>query len=214
MRVRVVLAVGLLGVLLALLIDMSGSAPRIAGTDHVQPSAFVATLKGDQELCQPGMVLPSDAGSMQLLAGTYGAPVPEVTVRFLSSSGAVVSRGTLPAGQHEGLLTVPLSHPHGPAVAGTLCVRVVHSPLMVLGGSPSTAGATSERVQGVPQAGLIQVIFLRPGSESWWELLPTLTRRFGLGKSTVFGVWTLPVAVLALIGVWFAAFRLLVRELV
>jgi hypothetical protein len=40
-----------------------------------------------------------------------------------------------------------------------------------------------------------------------------LTRRFGLGKASFFGDWTLPVAALLLLGVWVATVRLLAREL-
>ena len=44
-------------------------------------------------------------------------------------------------------------------------------------------------------------------------VLPTLSRRFGLGKASFFGDWTLPVVALILVGLWVAVARLLVREL-
>ena len=56
-------------------------------------------------------------------------------------------------------------------------------------------------------------MYLRPGSESWWQLLGVLDERFGFGKATFFGDWTLPVAALLLLGVWVATVRLLIREL-
>jgi hypothetical protein len=57
------------------------------------------------------------------------------------------------------------------------------------------------------------VVYLRPGRESWWQLLPTLSRRMGFGKALFFGTWTLPVAALLLLGLWIAVGRLLLREL-
>jgi hypothetical protein len=75
-------------------------------------------------------------------------------------------------------------------------------------GAPGTESVNGRRV-----AGAISLVYLRHGSESWWELLPTLTTRFGLGKASVFGDWTLPVLALLLLGVWVVTLRLLVREL-
>jgi len=82
-----------------------------------------------------------------------------------------------------------------------------------LGGNVYTAGPGSEQVAGVPQPGRISVVYLRPGSESWWQLLPTLSQRFGLGKASFFGDWTLATVALLLLGVWVGTVRLLRREL-
>ncbi len=213
MRVRVVLAVALALVAGVLILDMSRSAPRLAGTDHTYPVGFVATLHADQELCQPGMVLPGDAQRVQVLVGTYGPPVPELTARFLGSGPHPLATGRLPAGATQGDVAIPISYPHGGAAAGTLCIAVKGGKKTVLGGDIFTAGPASEEVAGVPQPGRITVSYLRPGRESWWELLPTLSERFGLGKATFFGDWTLPVAALLLLGVWIATVRLLKREL-
>jgi hypothetical protein len=68
-------------------------------------------------------------------------------------------------------------------------------------------------VDGSQQPGRISLLYLRAGSETWWQLLPTLARRFGLGKASFFGAWTLPLAALLLLGVWVSAVRLLLREL-
>ncbi len=56
-------------------------------------------------------------------------------------------------------------------------------------------------------------MYLRPGRESWWQLLGTLDQRFGLGKASFFGDWTLPVMALLLLGIWIAAARLLAKEI-
>ena len=213
MRVRVVLAIALLLAAGALALDMSGSAPRIAATDHADAAAFVATLKAGQELCQPQMVLPGEAKRLRVLVGTYGQPVPELTAHFLTDDNRTIASGALAAGQRQGFVLIPLGYPHGPTAAGTLCIRALGGHRTVLGGVPFGAGGISERVDGVPQPGRIDVVYLRPGSESWWQLLPTLARRFNLGKAPLFGDWTLAVMALLLLGVWVATVRLLVREL-
>jgi hypothetical protein len=211
-RVRAALAVALALVVGALVLIMSGRAARLSGTDHTNPNEFVATLHSGQELCQPGMLLPNDAQRVEILVGTYGHPVPALAMRFLAASGQLTS-GRLAPGAKEGDVSVPLRYPHGPTVGGTLCVHVGASPAnTVLGGDVFAPGPSSEQVDGKPQGGRISVSYLRPGRESWWQLLPTLDRRFGLGKASFFGDWTLPVAALVLLGVWVAAARLLVRE--
>ena len=57
------------------------------------------------------------------------------------------------------------------------------------------------------------MLYLRAGEESWWQLIPTLSERFGLGKAPLYGAWSLLLAALLLLGVWIAVFRLLAREL-
>jgi hypothetical protein len=212
-RVRVVLAVALALVIGALALDMSGRAPRTAGSDHTAPVGFIATLLGARELCQPQMTLPSDAASVQVLIGTYGLPVPELSVRFLGAGGRVLTGGRLAAGAVQGDVSIPVSYPHGPDTESTMCVRVGGHKRMVLGGNVATAGPSSEEVGGRPEAGRISVEYLRPDRESWWQLLPTLSRRFGLGKSPLFGDWTLAAVALLLLGVWVFTVRLLAREL-
>lgn len=213
MRVRVVLALGLALIAAALLLDMSGSAPRTAGTDHINPVAFVATLQGRQELCQPQMVLPANAGSIHVLAGTYGRPLPAFSARFLDGSGTQVATGALPAGGHEGTVSIPLAHSPQRAVGGTLCIASAGPARVVLAGEPFPEGSTSETVAGHPQTGRVDVVYERAGSESWWSLLPALSERVGLGKATLFGDWTLAAAALLLAAVWAASIRLLLREL-
>jgi hypothetical protein len=212
MLARVVLCATLLLAAGALALDMSGRAPRIAGTDHISPAIFSASLPRGGTLCQSYMTLPSDAQRIETLIGTYGAPVPAITADFIGSDGRMVAAGHIALGAHEGYIQIPLAYPHGPTAGGSLCLHVQGNRKVVFGGERS-AGAAAVRVEGQPQPGRIDVVYLRPGRESWWQLLPTLDRRLGLGKAPLFGDWTLPVAFLALLGVWIAAARLLAKEL-
>ena len=84
---------------------------------------------------------------------------------------------------------------------------------VVIGGEAGPVDPSAELIDGRQQPGRISLSYLRRGSESWWQLLPTLSHRFGLGKASLVGDWTLPVAALLLLGVWAAAVRLLIREL-
>ena len=213
MRARLVLGVALLLVAGALALDMSGRAPRDRRYRPHQPRGFSAALPHGGTLCQPAMVLPSDAQHLEVLIGTYGVPVPALSASFTATRGSTRASGRLAAGAHEGYVQIPLRYPHGPTAEGTLCLRVGGAHKVVFGGEPATPGALSEQVDGAPQPGRIDVVYLRPGRESWWQLLGTLDERLGLGKASLFGDWTLPAMALALLGVWIAAVRLLAREL-
>lgn len=208
---RLALGLAALLVLAVLTLDMSGSAPRSAGSDHNNPAVFAATVPGGGTLCQPIVPLPEDVARAQLLIGTYHRPVPPLEITFSGPHGAVVS-GSLPGGGREGTIVIPLHRVAG-GVASSFCLHVGGRSTVVLGGEGGPVGASSELVNGVAQGGRVSLLYLRAGSESWWSLLPSLDHRFGLGKASFFGDWTLPVLALMLIGVWVGAFRLLLRTL-
>lgn len=210
---RVVLAVALAVGLGALALDMSRAAPRTAGSNHVSPAVFAAVVPARGELCEPLPPLPSDAARAQLLIGTYGPPVPALSLRYLDASGAIVASGQLTAGVPQGVVSVPL-HRVAAGSATRACLRVGGSVSKIaLGGEAGAINAGSEYVNGKQQPGLVSIVYQRAGSESWWELLPTLAGRFGLGKASVLGDWALLAAALALAAVWVGAVRLLLREL-
>jgi hypothetical protein len=211
MRVRAVLVVAVLAVVGALVLDLSGRAPRTSGSDHVSPVVFAAIVPGGGTLCQPFTGLPSDTADAQLLIGTYGYAAPELRLRFLNSAGALVASGRWPAGGPQGAIEIPLSHAHGEAVRA--CLRVGGTHKLAIEGEGGPLDPADEVVDGALQGGRISLVYFRPGRESWWQLLPTLSRRFGFGKALFFGSWTLPVLALVLVGVWLATARLLLREL-
>ncbi|HEY7952199.1 MAG TPA: hypothetical protein VID70_04375 [Solirubrobacteraceae bacterium] len=207
---RLALGLAALLVLGVLALEMSGSAPRSAGSDHNNPAVFAATVPGGGTVCQPIVPLPGDVARAQLLIGTYGHPVPALQLTFSGASGVVAS-GTRPAGGAEGTVVIPV-HRASSAVASSFCLHVSGHSTVALGGEGGPIGASSELVNGVAQGGRVSLLYLRAGSESWWALLPSLDHRFGLGKASFFGDWTLPVLALLLISVWVGTFRLLLRE--
>ena len=208
---RLALGLAALLVLAVLLLEMSGSAPRSAGSDHNNPAVFAATVPGGGTPCQPIVPLPQDGARAQLLIGTYGQPVPPLQLSF-AGDGATVAAGSRAAGGREGTVTIPIQRVSS-GVASSFCLHVGGHSSVVLGGEGGPIGASSEVVDGKAQGGRMSLLYLRAGSESWWQLLPSLDHRFGLGKASVFGDWTLPVFALMLLGVWIAALRLLLRTL-
>jgi hypothetical protein len=212
MRVRIALGLALLATLIGFLIDMSGSAPRLAGSDHIDwpaPNPAVAVAPPGSPMCVT-TVLPSDTGS--LLIAIHGAPrLPRIAATFTALGGRRLAAGVLRAGVPESAaVSIPLHHGPIPSVAGRLCLRGAGRATLVYDGLAGTGVAT---VGGAPASGAPAILFYRPGSESWWSLLGALDLRFGLGKWSIFGDWTLPVLALVALSLFGAVARLLAREL-
>lgn len=212
-RVRVVLVVGVVLVLGLLVLEMSGSAQRTVGSNRVAVPVFSATVPGGGAICQTASSLPDEAAAVRLLVGTYGRPLPPLGLRITNAAGRTVAVGNLASGGKQGFVTIPLSRPARTDGSVIACLRVGGSSKVAIGGQSAPISAGSELVNGKPEPGVISLLYLHGASQTWWQLLPELSKRFGLGKASFFGTWTLPVLVLILVAVWTAALRLLAREL-
>jgi hypothetical protein len=214
-RIRLVLGAAVALALAALILDMSRAAPRTAGSDHFAPLLFSPTVPAGGTACQPIEGLPSDAARVEMTVASFGRPMPALELRFLDAAKHVVASGGLRAGVRQGVQSIPVQ-----ARAGASSETATQACLTGRGASPFTVGgegvpinAYSVRIQGSLQGVRLSLTYLRAGSETWWQLLPTLAERFGFGKATFLGSWLLLVSALALILVWAASVRLLLREL-
>jgi hypothetical protein len=212
-RVRIVLVIGVLLVVGALAVDMSRAAPRTAGSDHTSMTTFSASVPGGGRLCQIAPRLSPEASSAQVVIGTFSRQVPALTLHFVGAADSEVGAGYRQAGGREGLVTIPFTRRAPARDAKSVCLVVGGNTGVVLSGERGKIGRPSEVVNGRRQGGRISILYLRPGEQSWWELLGVLDHRFGLGKASLFGDWTLPAAALAMLALWLAAIRLLAREL-
>lgn len=212
MRLRVALSVAVIVVAGTLVLELSGSARRGAGSDHVSTAVFSAAVPGGGTLCQPVPALPAGAAAVQLLIGTYGRPVPALATRFRTRSGVTIAEGTFRGGTHEGVVTIPLKRVHA-GESAEACLHVGGAGNYVLGGEGDVPNASSEVVNGKHEPGRIGLSYLRGGRESWWQLLSVVSTRFGLGKASFMGSWTLLVLAILFVAMWVGAIRLLVREL-
>jgi hypothetical protein len=204
-----VVVIGLVAIAALFVLEMSGSARREADSDHVGVPAFAATVPGGGTACQPVSGVPNDVGAVRLLIGTYGRLLPPSRIVFASAQGQVLAAGSL-GGVPQGSVVIPVRRRADLSRATQVCLHVGGSHPVALGGVQGPGG--SELVNGKRQPGSISLIYLRPGSESWWQLLPTLGSRFGLGKASFFGGWTLPVMAVLLLAAWVASLRLLWRD--
>jgi hypothetical protein len=191
-----VLAAGFALLLVALAVTLLQSAPRSAGSNFVPEAEEVVKLRGSDRRCQGGETVPADAGALRLLIGTYGRPAPELRVVVREPGGRTVTSGRLPAGGPEGHVDIPVRQVDRMRQGLRVCVLV--------GGPGQTVlyGAANQ----------LRFEWMRPGSESWLELVPTIAHRFALGRWNPLGSLLLPALALLLVAAWVGAARLVVRE--
>jgi hypothetical protein len=198
MPVKAVVATGLALLAGLALVLMLGQAERRSGSNYVPEQGPVTELRGAAERCQDGELVPGDTGALKLLVGTYGRPTPEITVTVTgtSSEHAFISTGRLRAGEHEGHVVIPVGTIDKTVSGARVCIRTGPGGRTVLYG----------------RGDKLRLAWLRPGSESRLAMLSTVAHRFGLAKLNPFGPWLLAVAALVLAAAWFAALRLVLRE--
>jgi hypothetical protein len=209
--VRAVLAAGLLAIVIAAVVVLAQSEPRQAGTNLTADAGFAITLGPRQKLCEPEELLPGDTGALRLNASTGGLPGPRLGVDISSPSGPV-SSGVLPAGWRSGEVLIPLSRVPQTLPSTTVCVSNLGSRPVAFGGSVPDSGFMID-VAGKPLSGRLRIEYMRPGSESWFALAPTLVHRFSLAKADLVRHWEWAVViVLMLFAVALATFTIAKEE--
>ena len=199
MRVRIALVLAFVATATGLVIDMSGSAPRLAGGDTCAGRRGVrghpVAAGGERPVHRRHGAARRRGADGDDDREPTGTPLPRIAVDF-TPTGRRGASGVLARGAGEGAeVSVPLALPARAERPGTLCLHIGgHHPLVVRWMRLGRRRDDGRRAGG-RQA--VVILYYRPGSESWWQLLGALDLRFGLGKSTIFGDWTLPVIVLA-----------------
>jgi hypothetical protein len=192
----VVLAVGLLAVALTAAAVLMRRAPRRAGTNMIPDAGLAVTVGPTQELCQAGEVLPPDTGSLVIRAVSLsGQALPPLRVLISAPHSVTVAGGPDVRGP-SGTARLALVRVAGELDGATVCFRNGGSEPVSIGGS-DVAAADAATLDGTRVAGRARIEYMRPGSESWLQLLPTLVQRLTLGKSDFVRHWA-PGAGLAL----------------
>lgn len=198
MRIAAVLAAALVAVAVGLAVVLVESKPRQAGSNYVPEAGPIATIDGSGRHCQTGQVVPGDTGAVRILLGTFERPSPAIAIS-VDAGGREISSGRLKAGQPDGYVTVGIDTVDRLHADATVCVELDTQP-----GRRTVLYGSGDQMR---------LEWLRPGKESWLELLPTVAHRFGLAKPFVSGSWALALAGVLLLVAWGIALRLTLREL-
>jgi hypothetical protein len=210
--VRAGVALGAAVVLGLLMIVLSDSQQRLAGTNtRVQASGGTLRFAAGKRRCQR-QDAPAGAASVRFYAQPFvltGGPL-DVTLfeggRLLTKGVVLVARADVPA-------VAKLDRPLKREVPGLrLCIANSGLTPIDLRGDRTSPADTFINTGGQGTPDDVRVDFLRPGSESWWDVAPAVARRFGLEKASFFGSWTMwaVFVLIALNGI--GALFLLARE--
>jgi hypothetical protein len=188
LNARSVSALGLAGIVVMLAVLLGHGERRRSGTDVTPNGAFVGLVGAGQEACQEQEPLPADTSAVRMTIGTRGLPGPAIHVTLSQPDGLVVTFGGLGPGWHQGAVTIPVKHISQPMEGLRACLRDAGPAQILLAGTTPDPGYHFE-VSGSTFEGRLRYDYLRPGRESWFELLPTLAYRSTIAKSDLVRHW-------------------------
>jgi hypothetical protein len=202
--IAVVLSLAGVAVLAAVVLLAVRPATRLQGTNNVDAQAFVAIVRGQHRFCQPDELIPAGTAAVRLRIGTYGPPGPALHVWFRNPGrlARIATEGRLAAGWTQGDVVVPVRTVRR-ATRTRFCLRAATPHRLALAGQP---------LPGHPAEGPVRIEYLRPGRESYVSLFPDIARRFGRGKASWAGSWTLALAAVLVLSALLLAGRALVGE--
>jgi len=210
--VKLVLAGGLLALLVGVVIVLSQSAPRRSGSNGIPAEQFALSLPVDQTVCQGGELVPGDTAAVQATLGTFYKPGPRISLTA-TVGGRLLTSGGLAQGWTQGPVRIPVRPVHQTTGNVTVCLHNAGPVLIAIGGIAPYATGNVRVIVGhhavIVPAGL-RYDYFRPGTETWWSLLPTLWYRMTLAKGDLVRHWA-PWAALALL---LTSIGLAVRSLV
>jgi hypothetical protein len=189
---RVVAVVGIGALAVVILAMLLHGGPRRSGTDRTPDGSFVLTLGAGQQTCQEGELLPADTAALRMTIGTYGTPGPPLKASVLGASGRVLTRGGLAAGWRQGIISIPVhhvSHAQAPVRVCLTDAAAGGAGKIAIAGTRGEPGSTMS-VDSAPEPGVrVRIDYMRPGRETWLQMLPTLAHRLSLGKSGLVRGW-------------------------
>lgn len=206
MRIARLAAAAAVAVLLAgVVLALADEQPRLAGTNDLRAFHAVPIPPRDT-LCQGPEIVPGESGRLRVFASATGGSGPALAVEIRDGRGTV-SRGRIAPGYGDAGVTAEIEPVERTRVVDEVCVENRGETVVALVGQPVPEDQLPE-VGGVRAEARLRLEWLRPGSESWLDLAPTVLHRFGLGKADALGSWTLWLAAALVLLTWVAALRL------
>ncbi len=212
MAVRSVLACGLLAIAVAFAVLLTHSEPRRSGTDYTPNANFAAVLKPGQQTCQAHELLPADTAAVRTTIGTYGKPGPRLSVSLTGPHGEGLTGGGLAPGWRQGVVEIPVAHVHAASTEATACLRDDGPARVAVAGDSGDAFHTMQVAGKTIQNAQVLYEYMRPGSESWLQLLPTAVYRSTLAKSGLVRHWAWAGALALMLLAIGLALRTIMRE--
>jgi hypothetical protein len=210
-RVQIALAAGLAGIVLAVLVVLTGSPVAVLATNGVATNATLALANTKATACQPGERLPKGTRAIRMSLGSFTGPAVSVHVYAGGHLLASGEHGSNWAGQ---TVTVPI----GLVTRTVYPVKVCFAAALVRGealrvdGADTKPAVAARSAEGEALPGRVQIEYLTQGSSSWLSLLPSVARHMGLGRAW-HGAWVAFLALALMIAIATLATRTIAGEL-
>jgi hypothetical protein len=171
-------------------------APRLSGSNGVDALVYRAPLPDGKEHCQADFI-PADTDRVRLrirAAGDRGPIAPlDIVVKSKDGRRLVDERVRAP---HDEFVLFGLGRRFDAPVPDAMVCFTARGGDIDLGGWEGTA----------------RTEWVRPGSESYFDMAGTIVHRFGLGKATWMGSWTVVPVALLMLAMFALTVRLVLRE--
>jgi hypothetical protein len=205
MRVRVAAAAAGILLIAAVIVGFAlSSNPVVAGNTSVQPIRPSVGVTAGTPQCQAVSRVPRGADRIKLVVAYVEGGARDLRVEITDRRGRVTAGTLAPARSGTQLISL---HPQTRAARqATLCFSVPVRGQIAIGGD-------TKRIKGSPKGPearkqqVASVVFLRPGSASWFSQTGAIADRYRNAQTGITGGSSLWLAVLlaiaaALIGLW------------
>jgi hypothetical protein len=205
MRARLAAAAAGLLLIAAVIVGFAlSSNPPVAGTTGVEPVRPSVVLGAGVQQCQALSRVPRGADRIRLLVTYVIGGARELQVEISDTRGRIAEGALVPASPGEQVIALsPLTRAGHRAM---LCFSNRGQGQIMIGGDTKRVRGTAKGPQAPKQA-IASVVFLRPGSSSWFAQTGTIADRYANAQTGLTGGWSLWVAVLfavaaGLVAVW------------
>lgn len=185
------------------------SNPPVAATTGVEPVRPSVVLDAGVQQCQALSRVPRGADRVRLLVTYVADGARNLQVQISDPRGRIAEGALAPASPGEREIELdPLTRAGHHAM---LCFSNPGQGQIMIGGDTKRVRGTAKGPQAQKQ-GIASVVFLRPGSASWFSQTDEISERYANAQTGLTGGWSLWAAVLfaiaaALIGLWAVVLR-------
>src|SRR4051794_6912097 len=165
---------------------MNHKAERLAASNSVKLQQPAVQATAGARLCQP-ILAPRDAASALFYVAPTAPKGPPLTMT-LTGGGRTLARSHIAGGWTGGLARFPFPTLTRTYDEATVCIRNEGGAPIAFSGLP-TSTLTRTTVDGVQQKAVVTAQFFRPGTSTWWSLLPTIAHRVSVLKGSLAGAW-------------------------
>lgn len=207
--VKIALAGALALVALAICAVLSHSPLTVAGANSVRAPLYRnGSVTSNSSSCQRAGTVPEGTSAIRISLGANADP--RITVKVFASSRLITQGERGAGGALNATATVPVGRvPH--AVHDALVCMTLGPSEEVVGIRGIPGRLTADRVYNFQDVQL-RMEYLKPGSGSWWSLIPSIAYHFGLGRAAG-GTWIVFLVLALMLAVTALACRLTLKEL-